>query len=49
MQYGIRECLLSFSAEFFVISFLSKIIKIKIYRTIIWLMFFMGVKLGHLH
>jgi hypothetical protein len=35
VQNGIRECLLSFSAEFFVLSLLSKNIKIKIYRTII--------------
>jgi hypothetical protein len=35
VQKGIRECLLSFSAEFFVLSLLSKNIRIKMHRTII--------------
>jgi len=35
VQNGTKECLLSFSAEFFVLSLLSKSIKIKIHRTII--------------
>ena len=33
-QIEVRECLLSFGAEFCVLQFLSKNIKIKIYRTI---------------
>jgi len=35
VQTELRQCLLSFGAEYFVLSLLSKNLKIKIYRTVI--------------
>ena len=55
IQNEIKSRLMSGNACYYSIhnllssSFLSKNIMIKIYRTIIFLLFFMGVKLGHSH
>jgi hypothetical protein len=45
-QIEVRECLQSFGTEFLFRSLLSKNLKIKIYRTIILPVFWLGVKLG---
>jgi len=42
----VRKCLLSFGAEPFVFQIAIQKLKIKIYKTIICLLFHMGVKLG---
>ena len=41
--------MLSFDAEYFVFSLLSKNIKVKLYRRVIWPVVCVGVKLGRSH
>jgi hypothetical protein len=48
-QIEVRECLLSFGAECFVLQFAILKLKIKIYSNLILLLFCMGVILGHSH
>jgi hypothetical protein len=46
MQIEVTECLLSLGAESFVCSVLTQELKIKAYRTTVFLLFCKGVQLG---